>query len=166
MVSAILTLPLELQEQVIRELAFPEIGFFKMTCRHFNTIIKPLTHEQLLRAEETAFALQEDVYACRECLRLRPASKFADKMLKKKRRRSGQKNCNRFCVECGLRSGPGNNRYTRGSHIIVRSVCYVICVRCGRFKQGGVDNNKNTSECATCWARTKAYNEGLRRREE
>jgi hypothetical protein len=164
--ASLRTLPLELQEQVIRKLEFPDIIFLRMTCRHFNNIVKPLTHAELLVAERTEVTIWKDLYACRYCLRLRPASKFADKMLKKKRRQSGCDSSNRFCVECGIKSGPGITRYTRGSQIIVQGVSHVICIRCGEFEEGGVDNGKNTSECLNCWARTKAYRDGLREREE
>jgi len=132
-----------------------------MTCRHFNDIIKPITkpptQKQLLQAEGTEIA--KDLYAYCYCLRLRPASKFADKMLKGKRRRSGCDSSDRFCVEYGLKSGSGICRYTRGDQIVVQGVCHVICLRCGEFKEGAVRNGKNSSECLKCWVRTKAYHE-------
>lgn len=163
--SSLITLPAELQEQIIQELAFPDNIFLGMTCRYFYTILKPPTHEQLLSAENTEFTIREDIYACRDCLRLRRASRFADNMTKKKRRRSGLESYNRFCVECGLKSGPGNTRYTRGSRIMIKGVCHVICIRCGQFKEGSDDNN-GLSECETCGARKRAFNEELKRREE
>lgn len=163
--SSLVTLPLELQEQVVQELAFPDNIFLRMTCRHFGAIIKPLTYEQLFLAESTEFAIREDIYACRDCLRLRGASKFADNMTKNKRGRFGPENWKRFCVECGLQSGPGNTRYTRGSRIMIKGVCHVICIRCGEFREGSDDSN-GLSECVTCGARRRAFNEELRRREE
>ena len=159
-------LSLELQEQIIRELAFPDIVFLKMTCRHFDAVIKALTHAQLLQAEKTEFAIRQDVYACRDCLRLRPASSFADNMLKRKKRRYGQEDHKRFCVECGVQPRPRTTRYTRGSHIVIQNVFYVFCIRCGAFKEGAKDDCENTSECQMCWMRTRAYKEGLRQREE
>lgn len=163
--SSLVTLPLELQEQVVQELAFPDNIFLRMACRHFCAIIKPLTHEQLLLAERTEFAIREDIYACRDCLCLRRATNFADNMTKNKRGRFGPENCKRFCVECGLQSGPGKTRYTRGSRIMIRGVCHVICIRCGEFREGS-DDSKGRSECVKCGARRRAFDEELRWREE
>jgi len=51
--SCLLALPLELQEQIIGDLAFPDNIYLKLTCLHFHAIIKALTHEELLKAELT-----------------------------------------------------------------------------------------------------------------
>jgi hypothetical protein len=166
--SSLLALPLELQEQVFQELGFPDNISLSMTCRHFWATTKPLTHKQLLLAERTEFAIGKDIYTCRDCLRLRPASKFADKMTKRKRGRLGSKNHKRFCVECGLKSGPRNTGYTRGSRIMIQGVCHVICIRCGEFGEGS-DDSSGLSDCWTCGARRREireFNEELRRREE
>lgn len=162
----LLSLPLELQNQIIQELAFPDVVFLKMTCSHFYAVVKPLTHGQFLQAGITKFAIRKDIYACCDRLRLRPASSFADKMLKKKKSRFGQEVDKRFCVECGTHPRLGTTRYTRGSQIVVQDMLFVICIRCEAFKEGAKDGYNNTSECQRCWAKSKAYKEGLRQREE
>lgn len=164
--ATLLGLPLELQDMIIEELEFPDNVFLRSTCRCFRTIIKPLTHQQLLQIEETKFAEEHGLYACRDCLRMRPATKFADTMSMRKRKRFGKETFRRFCLECGLFSGSGNARYSRGDQIMIRGVCHAICIRCGEFGEAGLDEGTKTSECLRCWARTKAYREGIRQREE
>ncbi|KAF2664726.1 hypothetical protein BT63DRAFT_460219 [Microthyrium microscopicum] len=149
--SYLLALPLELQEEIIGHLPFPAVVILKMTCAYFNGIIKPLTHQQLLDAEETDICKQTDSYACRYCLRLRPASKFADNMLKRRKSRYGGDVHRRFCIGCGIQSVPGSTRYSRGSQIFIGGVCHVICFRCGIFKKGATED-KTQSKCLLCLA--------------
>ncbi|KAK1981878.1 hypothetical protein LZ30DRAFT_538591, partial [Colletotrichum cereale] len=82
-------------------LSFPDNVSLKRTCQHFNDIIR-FGHPEQLEAENTDVAAGLiRIYACVGCQRLRHADKFADAMLKKKRRRGGQDAPRRFRVECG-----------------------------------------------------------------
>lgn len=151
--ASLLGLPTEVQEHIIQYLNFPEIICLMITCTWFNNLIRPLTHRELLEAENTLYATEKKkLYACRDCLRLRPASKFGDKMLVRKKRRGEPGANNRFCVECGINPSKGTTRYTVGSQIIVQGVLYVICGSCRSFKKGAKDDDgNNTAECESCW---------------
>ncbi|KAF7588079.1 hypothetical protein BBP40_006178 [Aspergillus hancockii] len=111
-----MNLPPELHLLIANLLIFPDLIHLKLTCSYFSDIIPPLSHYELLQAELSDFALARDIYTCRYCLRLRPAAKFADRMLRRRRGRYGRDAEKRFCVECGLmpRSGTasGNPRIT------------------------------------------------------
>ena len=97
---SLLGLPLELQEQILEDLAFPEIICLKITCAWFNSIIPPATCSEILQAETTEMAERKDVYTCHECVRLRPVSKFGDMMTKKKKKRGGINAAKRLCLDC------------------------------------------------------------------
>ncbi|KAI9374710.1 hypothetical protein BJX61DRAFT_540514 [Aspergillus egyptiacus] len=154
--TTILSLPPELHLLITTHLPpFPDLQSLKLTCTYFHALIPPLTHPQLLSAELTDLATGKSLYACRYCLRLRPAERFADRMLKRRRGKRGKHAARRFCVECGLmprgaagdrdergatgvdgRSGgdvKGEARYGAGARIVVGGVGYVVCMECGRF---------------------------------
>ncbi|GAB1199304.1 hypothetical protein APSETT444_008650 [Aspergillus pseudonomiae] len=105
-----MNLPPELHILIANFLIFPDLVHLKLTCAYFNDLIPPLSHHELLQAELTDFALARDVYTCRYCLRLRPAAKFADRMLRRGRGRYGRDAERRFCVECGLMPRSGTAR--------------------------------------------------------
>ncbi|KAF7617972.1 hypothetical protein AFLA_006881 [Aspergillus flavus NRRL3357] len=117
-----MNLPPELHILIANLLIFPDIIHLKLTCTYFNDLIPPLPHHELLQAELTDFALAHDIYACRYCLRLRPAGKFADRMLRRGRGRYGRDAERRFCVECGLMPRSGTARYGPGAQIVVQGV--------------------------------------------
>lgn len=154
--ASLLGLPTELQDYVIQYLDFPDVIFLKMTCRRFNSLIRPLNHGELLKAEHSIYSTDRRIYACRDCLRLRPASKFADNMLaaiRIKGRFLYFTAARRFCVECGVNPRNGATaRYSPGSHIVVQGVHYVICQTCKCFKRGvTVAPGINISKCRNCW---------------
>ncbi|KAL4872843.1 hypothetical protein BDV12DRAFT_161605 [Aspergillus spectabilis] len=138
MPTTLLTLPPELHLLIITHLPFPSSVSLKLTCTYFHATIPPLTTSQLLKIEESTFAINQDLYACRYCRRLRPGYKFADRMKKKGRGRRGHDSEKRFCVECGLqpRGERGEARYSRGAQVIIQGVFHVLCIECGKFVVG------------------------------
>ncbi|KAJ6059925.1 hypothetical protein N7444_002857 [Penicillium canescens] len=91
--------------------------WLQRSCRLFREIIPSPTHLELIEAEITPFGNQNDLYACQDCLRLRPRAKFADNMVKRKKAKWGCKATERWCVDCGINPRPGTNRYTAGNII-------------------------------------------------
>lgn len=164
-VSRLLNLPGELQDQVVDYLSFPDNVNLKNSCRHFHAAIPKLAHEQLLVAELTDLATEKDVYTCRYCLRLRSGPRFADTMLKAKKRRGGGEACKRFCVDCGIFPGPGITCYSRGDRITVRGEAFVICIRCNEFKTAP-SQDKAAKDCLTCWTRSRQLQEARGRAAE
>ncbi|RJE24052.1 hypothetical protein PHISCL_03588, partial [Aspergillus sclerotialis] len=73
-----------------------------------------------MEVEVSDFGMENDLYTCRDCLRLRPRAKFADKMVKKRKAKFAVEAMKRFCVECGINPRPGTTRYTYGSHIVIQ----------------------------------------------
>ncbi|KAF5860976.1 hypothetical protein ETB97_000886 [Aspergillus alliaceus] len=131
LVSPFMNLPTELHILIANYLIFPDIIHLKLTCAYFNHLIPPLSHRELLDAELTDFAWDHDLYACRYCLRFRPAAKFADRMLRRRRRRCGRDAVKRFCVDCGLMPRRGAAR---------------------NFTYAMLDRHKNGMKvCADCW---------------
>lgn len=134
--TTLLCLPPELHLLISTYLSFPAIVHFRITCAYLYSLLPPLTHAQLLLAETTEFALSKDIYACRYCLRLRPASRFADRMRRRRRGKFGRDAEKRFCVECGLQPRKGTDgeaRYGPGAQMRIDGVPYVICITCRRF---------------------------------
>ncbi|RHZ54436.1 hypothetical protein CDV55_104793 [Aspergillus turcosus] len=137
--TTLLSLPPELHLLIGTYLRFPDIVYFRITCAYLYALLPPLTHSQLLLAETTDYALSRDIYACRYCLRLRPASRFADRMRRRRRGRYGRDADKRFCVECGLRPRAGTDeeaRYGPGAQVRIDGVLYVICITCRTFGLG------------------------------
>lgn len=148
--STLFDLPAEIHQLIIQSLDLPCLIRLKMTCRHFNALIPPLSVEQMMEVEVSAFGRQNDLYTCRDCMRLRPRTRFADNMVKKKRARSGVDAGKRFCVDCGINPRRGTTRYTRGSNIIIQGEQYVICRSCGSFRAAAVEGSRNAGECRSC----------------
>jgi hypothetical protein len=57
-------------------------------------------------------------------VRLRPASKFADSMLRGKTGRNGQRRYLRFCADCGFEVWE-KERYPPGTKVVVDGVIWV-----------------------------------------
>ncbi|KAE8355996.1 hypothetical protein BDV28DRAFT_127990 [Aspergillus coremiiformis] len=150
--SRFMNLPPELHILIANLLIFPDVIHLKLTCAYFNDLIPSLSHRDLLQAELTAFALAHDIYTCRYCLRLRPADKFADRMLRRRRGRYGRDAERRFCVECGLMPRSGTARYGPGAQIVIQGVMFVICMVCREFGIGVKDRfGKGMAVCENCW---------------
>ncbi|KAK1139917.1 hypothetical protein N8T08_011078 [Aspergillus melleus] len=137
--SLFMSLPTEIHLLILNLLLFPEVIHLKLTCTYFHTLIPRLNHNALIDAENTDFAAIQDIFACRYCLRLRPRSEFADRMVHRRRGRYGRDAGKRFCVDCGLKPRVGQPRYGPGAQIVVRGVSYVICLSCHDFRLGVFD---------------------------
>jgi hypothetical protein len=165
--SLLLALPTELLDEIVENLDSGGLVHCRLTCRYFYYNIPPLSkHEQLLAAENLASAVRENMYACRVCLHLLPASKFADQMLRT-RLAKGQKDArNRFCLECGLkpltskskkfkykhRWGPGPRLYSKGAHIYVKGERFIICWECQDFTKPARNLDGDFAPwCENCW---------------
>ncbi|KAB8074200.1 hypothetical protein BDV29DRAFT_173941 [Aspergillus leporis] len=150
--SQFMSLPPELHVLIANLLVFPDLIHLKLTCSYFSALIPSLSHQGLLQAELTDFALAHDIYTCRYCLRLRPAAKFADRMLRRRRGRYGRDAEKRFCVDCGLMPRSGTARYGPGAQIVVQGVLFVICMVCREFGIGIKDRfGRGMAICEGCW---------------
>jgi hypothetical protein len=131
-------LPLELHLEIIDYLPFEASTYLRMTCRYFNDIIPKPMHEELLVIETSDWAIEEGLFACCHCLRLRRPFKFADKMTSGKRDRGRKAAALRFCIECGLTvpwREPGARGYNRASMISVLGKKWQVCKNCGLFER-------------------------------
>lgn len=146
-----LRLPPELHLYIASFLTFPDNVHLKLTCTYLNDLIPSLTHVELLEAECTSYAASYDLWSCRYCLRLRPESKFADRMLRRGRGRLGRDAGKRFCVDCGIQPRSGEARYGPGAQIMVQGGLYVICLECRMFGPCRADRfGKGTPYCVNC----------------
>ncbi|GKZ22518.1 hypothetical protein AbraCBS73388_008678 [Aspergillus brasiliensis] len=162
----LLTLPPELHLQITTHLPLlPDIYSLQATCTYFYTLLPPPTLAALLAAETTDFAIAHDLYACRYCLRLRPGSVFADRMLRRGRGRYGRDRAKRFCVDCGVMprgEGEGEEaRYGFGALVRVEGELRVFCGGCGGLRRVGmvlgvagavgVGGKRERVVCEGCW---------------
>ncbi|OJJ45255.1 hypothetical protein ASPZODRAFT_34478, partial [Penicilliopsis zonata CBS 506.65] len=130
-----LQLPAEIHLLIADCLTFPDVLCLKHACVYLYDLVPPLTHAELLVAESSSLARQKNLYACRYCLRLLPASRFADRMLHSRRDRSGRDAGRRFCIRCGLQPrDTGAARYGPGAQIVVDGVFKVFCLHCKGFR--------------------------------
>ncbi|RAH41962.1 F-box domain protein [Aspergillus brunneoviolaceus CBS 621.78] len=154
-------LPPELHLQIATHLpAPPDLSrtHLAQTNHYFHALLPHPTHPELLAAELDPLAIAHDLYACRYCLRLRRATHFADRMVRRGRGRFGaeRERAKRFCLECGVcprdgdlgvrengggrqAEGPaqahaqaprGEARYGYGDLVRVQGVWMVFCGRC------------------------------------
>lgn len=148
----LLNLPPELLILIAEFLPIHDVLNLRFTCAYLYDQIPRPSHTQLLQAESTEWARHKDIYTCRYCLRLRPAREFADRMLRRRRSRSGADSDKRFCIECGLKSREGTARYGPGAQVAIQGRVFVICLSCRRFRVGAYDRyGRCTSECLSCW---------------
>lgn len=145
-------LPPELHVLITSFLPLDDLLHFRLTCAYFYDLIPKPSHQELLLIESTDWARLRDVYACRYCLRLRPASQFGESMLRRRRSREGRDSSKRFCVDCGLKPRSGTARYGPGAHVIINGNFYVVCLSCRGFQLGAIDRfGRHTSYCVSCW---------------
>ncbi|KAJ5671321.1 hypothetical protein N7507_000448 [Penicillium longicatenatum] len=148
----LLNLPPELLILITEILPIYDVLKLRLTCAYLFDQIPRASHTQLLQAETTEWARHKGIYACRYCLRLRPAREFADRMLRRRRSRSGADSDKRFCIECGLKPREGMARYGPGAQIAIQGRVFVICLSCRHFRLGAYDRyGRSTLECASCW---------------
>lgn len=148
-----LELPPELHLLIAEDLFFIDKLHLQSTCTSLYNIIPPPTHDELLEAEGSAYATKRNLYTCRYCVRLLPACKFADRMLRKRRNRHGPDAGKRFCIECGLKpreDGPA--RYGPGALVSIQGTLHVICLTCKQLKKGfsALEIRRNPT-CESCW---------------
>ncbi|OJD25928.1 hypothetical protein ACJ73_02704 [Blastomyces percursus] len=143
---AIRDLPAEILHIIAQNLDAFSLIRLRSSCRDLRESIPSLPIGRLIEAERTEFGTQNDLYACRDCLRLRPRANFADKMVKKSKSKWGYNDVDRWCVDCGINPRPGTNRYTRGNHIVILGEPHGICLRCRQFKRGALIDGK----CHVC----------------
>ena len=157
--SAICDLPTEILLKIAHHLDAFSLIWLQRSCQLFRGIIPFPNHLELIEAETTQFGIENDLYACQDCLRLRPRAKFADNMLKRKKAKWGDNATERWCVDCGITPRPGTNRYTAGNIITVLGEPYVICLECRKFRKGASENGKQLFVCQVCRRFTKAIEE-------
>jgi hypothetical protein len=145
--SKLLLLPTELQKDIIEHLDLPSQFKLRLTNRHFHTLIPRPTHQTLLLAERTTWAIIRHLYSCMDCLRLRSQGKFATAMLNGPKGRNGKEPHKRFCVECGLKGLP-RSRYSPGAEIIVEGKRFVLCKECKVYS--GVVGCVGSGMCESC----------------
>ncbi|KAK4445472.1 hypothetical protein QBC34DRAFT_384272 [Podospora aff. communis PSN243] len=126
------TLPGEIRNAITAELSAWDLLILRATSRDFRALIPPLNMHELILAEGELPAVENALYACSLCLRLRRFHQFADTMLTKKRRRGLITAVGRFCVDCGLANmNTKAGGYSAGTFITRKGVTSVICVSCG-----------------------------------
>lgn len=153
-------LPTEILHIIARHLDAFSLIWLQRSCRLFREILLSPTHLELVEAETTEFGIQNDLYACADCLRLRPRAKFADNMVKRKKAKLvGSNRWDRWCVDCGINPRPGTNRYAAGNLIVILGEPFVICIRCRKFRVGAVEDGKPLFVCQVCRRLTKAIEE-------
>lgn len=160
----IMSIPPEIHLIITKKLSFPDNINLKVTNRYFYNLIKQPSHQELLEAESSQYALHHGLFASMDCVRLLPAVKFADTMRTKKKRKGGLESHRRFCVRCGMNPKPMTGRYSPGSRIVTHGNVQVICIRCRKLKKGVADGTVN--HCEDCWNRVKHGQTEQRTREE
>lgn len=141
-------LPRELHNWMLSYLSAIDRIALKLTSVHFSTLIPKLSVPELLEVEESTFALDNELYGCYECLRLRLNERFADNQLKRQRRKFGSDARYRFCIECSLAS-----RYVRGNQVAIRGVAHIVCMQCNRLRLMARDEGQSEYGClcTNCW---------------
>lgn len=152
-------IPTEILLIVAHHLDAFSLIWLQRSCRLFREIIPSPTHLELIEAEITPFGNQNDLYACQDCLRLRPRAKFADNMVKRKKAKWGCKATERWCVDCGINPRAGTNRYTAGNIIIILGEPFVVCLECRKFRVGASENGNPLFVCQVCRRFTRAIEE-------
>ncbi|WQF76875.1 Putative F-box domain-containing protein [Colletotrichum destructivum] len=144
------SLPNEIHHEIISMLdAFDKLILRTMN-QHFREMI-PATTENLLATEQADKAIMRNLLGCFDCRCLRRAVHFADNMCKGPRRVGGIRSSSRFCIDCGLKGGPGKTRYTRGSIVTVGGKRFIKCW-CERFAQVAEDSEvEGQLLCVLCW---------------
>jgi hypothetical protein len=131
----------------------------RRSCRFLRGTIPSPTHLELIEAETSHFGTQTDLYACQDCVRLRPRAKFADNMVKRKKTKWGCKATERWCVDCGIYPRQGTNRYAPSNIITILGKRHIFCKGCTNLGVGASENGKLLSVCQVCRRITRAIEE-------
>ena len=140
--TPILRLPVELHLEIVKRLDIRDRVNLASTSYYFRFIIPALTHNELLVAEESAWAKSSQVYACKGCVNFQTWASFADSMRKGKWCRSGALANSRLCLKCGVKSA----LYTPGVHLRICNRAHVLCRTCLRL----TDQVGCHGMCAAC----------------
>lgn len=140
--APVLRLPVELHLDIIKRLDIRDRVNLASTNRYFRFIIPPLTHDELLLAEESAWARSGQLYVCKGCVNFHSWASFADSMRKGKWCRSGMFANSRLCLKCGVNSA----LYTPGIHLTICNRAHVLCRTCQQL----TDQIGHHGMCAAC----------------
>lgn len=140
--APILRLPVELHSEIIKLLDIRDRVNLASTSRYFRFLIPAPTHNELLVAEDSAWAKSSQLYACKGCLNFWSWASFEDSMRKGKWCRSGALASSRLCLKCGVNSA----LYTPGVHLRVCNRAHVLCAQCRRL----TDQIGRHGMCTTC----------------
>ena len=137
--SPLALLPEELYLSLLAHLPIPSTLALSQTSKTLNRIanptaslnLRPKLHDFLISAQ--AFPRwRGDGLACFVCLKILPRRRFLDGHTRGEWGREGERERERFCVLCGVRTG----RLERGSEVWRgMSLCFV-CWGCGALKAG------------------------------
>lgn len=149
MAQTLLSLPGEIQNEIVSHLDGPGMLFLAATCRHFRQSIPRLDVEQLIDLVETSdMARKRDAFVCCGCGYLRHRSKFWAQLFLDLYR-------HRHCFPCEVYAG--NSGCDAVSHYMFEGKRHVFCLLCRRLglvtlrsssaPVGSFDNRV----CQTCW---------------
>lgn len=151
--SSLVTLPFELQEQISRCLGFFDRQCLRATC----WILRRHAAPSLAEAEGKRYLVLKNLWPCYVCMRIRPASLFADNSRKTPKGRGGNACAKRFCSDCGVeylrKGGRGGSRYVLGQVFPVMARDHVVCTICRRVKPWDAPARNPYCECAQCFPR-------------
>jgi hypothetical protein len=145
---SLLALPMEIHAAIFTNLCFPDLYIVRLINHYFYDMIPPPTHAELLTAETSDFARENNIFACVGCTRLCPEAVFSPKMVKRKKAAGGTEARNRFCIECGRRPLPGLHRYMLGARWEESGMLFVRCLRCTTITMG--PEEQNVPLCLSC----------------
>ena len=184
MVCSLLSLPIELLRIISHDLDYVSTVALKWTCWYLyraiqvpgsvlngleGTCSRAYSMTDLLRIERWPcyhlFAAQpddvfkqptesHDFFACSICLKIRPARRFTNAMMKGRRGKLSPsldlEGTTRFCIPCGIKTG----RYVRGTSFKFGGsggFFGCICLTCGVFEE---ETSPIGKTCMDCWTRT------------
>lgn len=151
-------LPAELRLKIASHLGHFDLRCPRMSCRLACTDYQELdTTELLLEADSDLFAMQNDLWACFECARMRCNRNFV------KRSRTGKKGrynidvIKRFCIDCGCQphnvGQPGGAlRYRPRTKLVIFKETCIICPRCELVKPCNELDGRLAEVCKDCYA--------------
>jgi hypothetical protein len=160
-IPPLLRLPAELHLDIVSELeeSDPEGAVatlnLRLSNRYFYNLVDKPSHDTLLYVEKTSWAVSRSLYTCKFCVRLRPASTFAETMLKGKTGPNGLWAKKRFCADCGFAAVQRETRYSAGTMVTVNGERWIWCVYCREVKKGNQAGKKEWCEkgCKRCFER-------------
>lgn len=142
----LLRLPVELHQSIIDKLELQDRVRLTLTCRYFLSIIKSPTHDEILAAEISPWAVNNELYACKGCTRLRHLRRFTDDMRKGKRTRRGMEANTRFCIDCGVERA----WYQDGTEVIIMGQVHVLCSHCKSVSSASSLQTASKERCSRC----------------